>query len=122
MNKCVKRILFGLIIWAIPFVTSFFMWDIEANMPKNMEWFSAAMAFTWALGFAIAAYFYFKEDSDDSVKDGWITGVTWYVELLLLDLLFLVGIFGMSIAQFYPMLLTYLNGLVISVAIGYIKR
>jgi hypothetical protein len=122
MNKVVKRILLGSIIWAIPFVASMLVWDMEANTSKiGMPWFNALMAFTWAVGFAIAVCLYFKSvKKSDAVSEGWITGITWYVELLIIDLLVLVIAFGMAMTDFYPMILTYINAIAISAAIGYI--
>ncbi len=123
MNKQIKRILFGLIIWLIPFVVSIFFWDVEANAPIiSMAWFSALMAFCFAIGFSIAAILWFKDVKKDSVRQGWLTGVIWYVELLILDLIVLVGLFGMSWPDYYVMLLTYLNVIVLGGAIGYIIK
>ena len=123
MNKFLKRILFGLIIYAIPFLTSFFVWDIETNAPTiSMAWFNALMAFTFAVGISIAACIYFRKVRKDTVCDGWKTGITWYVELLVLDYIFLVTLFGMSIGEYYPMFLTYINVIAISAAIGYILK
>ncbi len=123
MNKFLKRILLGLLIWAIPFFAALFVWDVEANAAKiSLPWFNALMAFTWAIGFAIAVCVYFRSVKKDFVKEGWATGIIWYIELLVLDLITLVGIFGMAMADFYPMVLTYLNAVAISAAIGYAKR
>ena len=123
MNKVLKILLLGLIIWAIPFFSSFFVWDMATNAPKvSIEWFNALMAFTWAIGFGIAALIYFKGVKKDSVRAGWTAGIMWYIELLVLDLIFLVILFKMQIADYFPMLLTYLNAVIISAAIGYIKK
>lgn len=123
MNKILKILLLGLIIWALPFFSSFFVWDMTTNAPKvSMEWFNALMAFTWAIGFGIAACIYFKAVKKDSVREGWTAGIIWYIELLVLDLIFLVGLFKMQIADYFPMLLTYLNSVIISAAIGYAKK
>jgi hypothetical protein len=121
MNKFLKIILLGLIIWGLPFLTSFLVWDLEANTARiEMAWFSALMAFTWAVGFAIAACIYFRSVSENYVAEGWTTGIVWYIELLALDLITLVALFNMPLTDFYPMLLTYLNSVVLSASIGYI--
>ncbi len=124
MNKIIKRILLGLIIWAVPFITSFFVWDIEANAPAvSWGWFSAIMAFTWSIGFGIAAYFYFRKvKKKEAVKEGWTTGITWFLELVILDFLVLVGIFATAMADFYPLIVTYLGTMVTSIVIGNIKK
>lgn len=123
MSRFIKRILLGLIIWVIPFLAGVFVWDSVAGAPKiGLSWFSALMAITWAIGFAIAAGVYFKDIRKDPVREGWITGITWYIQLLIIDLIVLVGLFGMGIGDWYPMLLTYINSVALCVAIGYIKK
>jgi len=124
MNKIIKRILLGLIIWAVPFITSFFIWDIEANGPSvSWGWFSAIMAFAWSIGFGIAAYIYFRNvKKKEAVWEGWMTGITWFLELVILDFLILVGVFAMSMTDFYPLIVTYLGTMVTSIVIGNIKK
>lgn len=123
MNKFVKTVLLGLIAWAVPFFASFFVWDVNTNAPSvSAAWFYALMSFAGAIGFAIAAYFQFKDVRSDSVRKGWLTGMTWYIELVLLDLIFLVGLFGMTMTDYYHLLLTYLTPLILCVVIGHIKK
>jgi hypothetical protein len=123
MNKFLKKVLLGLIIWAVPFIAAMFVWDIKANAVRiSMDWFSALMSFTGAVGFAIAAFLWFRDVKKNAVKEGWMAGITWYIELLLLDLIVLVGLFRMAMADYYSMLLTYLNVLVLSAAVGYIIK
>ena len=122
MNKLLKIILLGVLIWAIPFVVSFFVWDVEAGGPSvSNEWFNAIMAFSWAIGFAIAAFVFFKESLTPS-KDGWTAGITWYIVLILMDYLVLVLAFGMSYAQYAAMLVTYLNTLLLTGVFGEILK
>ncbi len=123
MNRTVKTVFLGLIVWVIPFLSSIFVWDMKTNAPSiDIAWFYALMGVTGAIGFSIAAYYQFKNVQRDSIKEGWITGIIWYVELILLDLIFLVGLFGMTMTAYYHLLLTYLNPLILCVAIGYIKK
>jgi len=126
MNKLVKTLLLGLIVWAVPFLSSFFVWDVKANAPSvSAAWFYALMSVTGAIGLAIAAYYKFRNADgvkEDPVKEGWTTGMIWYAELTLLDLIFLVGLFGMTLADYSHLLLTYLTPLILCVAIGYIRK
>jgi hypothetical protein len=123
MNKYLKTLLLGLIVWVIPFISSFFVWDTKANVPSiGVAWFYALMSVTGAIGFAIAAYYQFKDVRKNAIKEAWTTGITWYVELILLDLIFLVGLFGMTFANYSHLLLTYFTPLILSVAIGYLKK
>ena len=122
MNKILKKLLLGLIIWVIPFAASFFVWDVANNMPSvSYPWFYALMGFTGAVGFAIAACLYFRKIKNP-VKEGWMTGLTWYIELLVLDLIVLVGLMGMSFSGFYHLFLTYLSPFALAVAVGYVLK
>jgi hypothetical protein len=123
MNKTIKTILLGFIVWLIPFLSSFFVWDVKANAPSiDVAWFYALMSVTGAIGFSIAAYYQFKDRTKGTVKEGWTTGIIWYLELITLDLIFLVGLFGMALTDYYHLLLTYASPLIFCVAIGYIRR
>jgi hypothetical protein len=123
MNKFLKTVLLGLIIWVIPFLASFFVWDAKAGVPSiDVAWFYALMSFTGAIAFSIAAYYQFRNVKRNSVKEGFTSGITWYVELILLDLIFLVGLFGMTMTSYYHLLLAYLTPAIIAVAIGYIIK
>ncbi len=123
MNKFLKTVLLGLIAWAVPFLASFFVWDVTTNAPSvSAAWFYALMSVTGALGFAIAAYLQFKNIHKDTVRQGWRTGITWYIELSALDLIVLVGLFGMAMTDYYHLLITYLTPMILCIAIGYIKK
>jgi len=123
MNKILKKLLLGLIVWVVPFIASILVWNVKTNSPAiDIAWFYALMGVTGAIGFSIAAYYNFKNNKNNPIKDGWVTGVIWYFELIILDLIFLVGIFHMSMISYYHLLLTYLNPLILCIVIGYIKK
>jgi len=105
------------------FLLSFFIWDVKANAPSvSAAWFYALMSLAGAIGFLIAAYYQFKDVRKDAVKEGWTTGIIWYVELVLLDLIFLVGLFGMALPDYYHLLISYLTPLILCVTIGYVRN
>jgi len=54
--------------------------------------------------------------------EGWITGIIWYVELVLLDLIFLVGIFDNSIASLFPVFFIYLSVPALSIVLENIVK
>jgi hypothetical protein len=123
MNKILKTLLLGLVVWVIPFLSSFFVWDMKANAPSiSLAWFYALMGVTGAIGFSIAAYYQFKNVRKDTIREAWITGIIWYFELILLDFIFLVLLFSMTLENYYHLLLTYLTPLILCIAIGYIKK
>jgi len=121
MNKFFRRILIGLIIAALPFLVGMAAWDLKANTSKIGIWYPALVAFAWAVGFSIASCIYFKGvKKKEAIGEGWITGITWYVELLIIEYLVLVIGMGQTMMEFAPIFLTYLNTIAISAAIGYI--
>ncbi len=124
MHKYVKKLLFGLLIWGIPFIVGSLIWDVEAGVPiVSVAWFNALMIFTWAIGFSIAAYFVFRDvKKKGAIKECLSTGIFWYVEMVVLDIIFLIWVFNMAWADYLPMLLTYLHVVFISTAIGYLKQ
>lgn len=122
MNKALKIILLGVLIWIVPFIVSMFIWDVEAGMPiVSAYWFGTIMAVCWAVAFAIAICVYFRSKLKDPVRDGWIVGISWFIVLLILDLIVLVAAFGMDIADYLRMFINYLATLIITVAVGYVK-
>jgi len=119
MNKSLKIILLGLLIWVIPFIVTLFVWDFEANISNvSLIWFNAILAFAWAVGFAIAVFIYFKSKIKDPRKEGLVAGISWYIILLIMDLVVLVGAFGMDLAGYFTMLVTYLGTLILPGVIG----
>lgn len=123
MNKILKTILLGILVWIIPFIASIFTWDVLANAPAiDIAWFYALMGVTGAIGFSIAAYYQFRDIKADVLKESWKIGIIWYLELIALDYIFLVLLFGMSNSSYSHLLLTYLGPLILCIAIGYIKK
>lgn len=123
MNKFLKTLLLGIVVWIIPFLASLFVWNTETGGPSiDIAWFYALMSFSGVIGLFIAAYYQFKGIKRNSVREGWITGITWYIECLALDFVFLVVLFGMTLSSYAHLLLTYLSTLITTVLIGYIKR
>ena len=110
MNKFFFRTILGSIIWILPLITSFIVWDIENNAPAISHlWFNALMIFMFIIGFSISSSLWFKKYKKNTLKDGLYTGIHWYVQLSLLDLIVLVGAFNMVQTDYYPLLLTYLT-------------
>ncbi|MEK6843631.1 MAG: hypothetical protein AABY04_04030 [Candidatus Micrarchaeota archaeon] len=123
MNKTLRTLLLGLLAWIVPFLASVLVWDVKAGGPFiDVAWFYALMSVTGAIGFSIAAVYQFRGVSQNFFKESIKTGIIWYAELILLDFIFLVLLFGMSIASYSHLLLSYLGPLILCIAIGYIKK
>lgn len=122
MNKTLKIILLGIFIWAIPFLASIAIWDVEAGVPLvSTAWFTTLMGLSGTIALVIALVIYFKKKYKDPIKEAWTLGLSWYVIMLVLDLIFLVAAFGTSITDYLRMIVTYLSTLIITVTVGYLK-
>ncbi len=120
MNKKIRFILYGLLIWFIPALTAMLLWDTSTNLPKmSMLWFNAIMATVWSFNFAIVIYFYFKKIDSNYIKEGLILGIFWYILCLSLDFVMFLS-FKIDFSTWYPGILTYSNNLVIPISIGFI--
>ena len=116
-----RRLSLGIIIWIIPFLGSFFVWDTQNDGPSiSPAWFYALMGFLGAISLAIAVYYFFKVQQPKTCVIG--TGFFWYIELLILDAIFLVGLFGMTWPDYAHLTLTYLNVPVLMLLIANIKK
>jgi hypothetical protein len=116
-----RRLLLGLLVWGLPFIGSFFVWDTENGGPSiSAPWFYAIMAVLGAIGLAIAAFLFLKVKQPKECVIG--TGVLWYLESLLLDALFLVVLFGMTWAEYSHLFVTYLTIPVFMILIANVKK
>ncbi|MCW8965248.1 MAG: hypothetical protein OQK82_00965, partial [Candidatus Pacearchaeota archaeon] len=70
-------------------------------------------------GFGIASMICLKGVSKkNAVKECVKIGVIWFVQLILMDLIFVVGIFGRTIENYYPAVLMYFNVIILSMIVG----
>ncbi len=112
--------LLGFIIWGIPFLASFFLWDPVANGPSiSGEWFTAIMWVSLAVGFTIAAMKLFRKETKKSAqKTAFLAGWTWWIQLAALDLIVLVLLLGMDLSMWYSLIVSYLSVPILTIGIG----
>ena len=84
MNKNLKIVLFGFLIWLIPFAVSFFIYPIKAPMYSLFE---SIMSVLIAAAAVIFSYLYFKNIKTNFVMEGIITGIVWFIIAIVIDLL-----------------------------------
>ena len=87
-----------------------------------MEWFNALMAFSLSVCLSIAAFLHFRDVRTKSVEEGWKTGIIWFAELAVIDLIVLVGLFGYEMSAYFSILTSYLGVIAVSVMAGYLKK
>jgi hypothetical protein len=118
MNKYVKLVGFGFLIWLIPFLVSFVIFPLRnANRPL----FESIMPVFLALTAMIISVLYFKKVEKESLKEGLFAGVLWFVLSLVIDLMLFLPASPMQMSFSDYMMdigLTYLIILIIPIGIG----
>ncbi len=102
MNKDLKMILFGLILWAVPFFSGFPFVDASGNFIVDEISFKTIMILVGGFTGVALAVAYFKNIQTDYVKDGILLGVIWLAISLSFDLVMVgVGFFPMTVTEYF---------------------
>ena len=84
MNKNFKIVLYGFLVWLIPFAVSFFIYPLKIPMYSLFE---SIMSVLIAVAAIIFSYLYFKDIKTNFVMEGIITGIVWFIIAIVIDLL-----------------------------------
>lgn len=101
MKKYLKNIWYGFLAWLIPFVASLFFYTKEGKLTIDILLFKSIMIAVGSISAAILLVSYFKKINGDYLKEGIMTGVIWFGVNILLDLLILLPMSGMSMANYF---------------------
>ena len=122
MNKNLKIVLFGFLIWLIPFAVSFFIYPIKAPMYSLFE---SIMSVLIAAAAVIFSYLYFKNIKTNFVMEGIITGIVWFIIAIVIDLLMFMPASPMHM-NFNDYMMTvgvkYLIIPVVTIGLGYVAQ
>lgn len=84
MNKNLKIVLYGFLVWLIPFAVSFFIYPLKTPMYSLFE---SIMSVLIAVAAIVFSYLYFKDIKTNFVMEGIVTGVVWFIIAIVIDLL-----------------------------------
>lgn len=119
MNKYLKNLLYGFLAWLIPFVASIFFYTQEGKLTIDIFLFKSIMIVIGSISASILLVTYFKKINAKYLKEGIIVGLTWLGINILMDLLILIPISGMSIADYFTQIgIRYLVIPAMSIAVG----
>lgn len=110
-------------LWVLTFVVGavgFLVFDAEADTPNGLLWISAAKAFALGIGLAVALFFVYRDKGEDYKRTAWEAAIAWYVILLLMDLIVLIGLFGLKLELWFPLIFSNFIVLVIPVVVGHL--
>jgi len=124
MNKYLKMILFGLITWIVPFVTSFLFFNMETQqLSINELFFKSIMIVEGGLIGVFLLVHYFRKISDRFVKEGLIIGLCWFLINIVLDVVVLLPTSQMDFGTYFQQIgMRYLLIPIISLGMGYVAR
>ncbi len=118
-NKYLKSVSYGFLAWLIPFVASIFFYTREGGLRIDVFLFKTIMIVIGSITAAILLVSYFKKINTSYFKEGIIVGLTWLGVNILLDLLVLIPMSGMSVADYFTQIgLRYLVMPVMSIMVG----
>jgi hypothetical protein len=118
MNKYVKLIGFGFLIWLIPFLVSFVVFPLRDS---TRALFESIMSVMLVLAVLIFSSLYFKKVEKESIKEGVIAGALWFVISLIIDLMLFLpeSPMQMTLAEYMMDIgLTYFIILMIPISFG----
>ena len=124
MNKWVKIVLLGFMIWIITFIANFFIFAIfgvEADSPLiDVMWNNGISAFFLGIGLALALFLVYRDKGQDYKRTAWEAGIAWYVIILLMNLIVVIGLLGVKLEFWFPSILTDSPILIITIVVGYL--
>jgi len=124
MNKRVKIVLLGLMIWVITFIAGaiiFIVFGAEAGGPLvETEWINGIRAFFLAIGLATALFLVYRGNGQDYKRTAWEAGIAWYVIILLMNLIVLIGLIGLELELWFPLILIDSSVAIIPIVVGYL--
>lgn len=83
MNKYLKIIFFGFLVWLVPFVVSFFIYPLKtAGNPL----FESVMPVIITIITVVLASIYLKNAEGDLLREGALIGVAWFLISVIIDL------------------------------------
>ncbi|WP_319508991.1 hypothetical protein [uncultured Methanolobus sp.] len=121
MNKYLKMVLFGLIVWLVPFIVSFAFVDRQGNFTIDEAFFKSIMVVTGAFVGVVLVVRYFRGAETDYVNEGILLGVIWLILNLALDLIMVYGgFFQMTVTQYFADIgMRYLVMPIYTIGMGY---
>ena len=124
MNKRVKIVLLGLMIWVIKFIAGLFIFGIFGaeidGPPIEALWINGISEFFLVIGLALALFLVYRDKGQNYKRTAWGAGIVWYAILLLMDLIVLVGLLGLELELWFPLILSDFGVLIIPIVVGYL--
>jgi hypothetical protein len=119
MNKYGRILLFGFLVWLIPFLASFLVISLRET---NRVFFESFMPVVLTLVIVYFCIMYFKNVKSDFVKESIIVGLIWFCLNIIIDLMLFLPESPMQMSFIDYMMdigFVYLMIIIIPVGFGY---
>ena len=122
MNTRVKIVLLGLMIWVFKFIAGGIGFAIAGEDASSIEiiWIMGVEAFVVVIGLALALFLVYRDKGQDYKRTAWEAGISWYAIILLMDLIVLIGLLGLELEFWFPLILLQFKVLIIPIVVGYL--
>jgi len=119
--KTKKALLYGFLVWLIPFIVAILIYPMhESNRPL----FESIMPVVVTVCVVVFSILYFKKLEKEFIREGILLGVLWFAISLLIDLVMFLPDSPMHMELIPYMMdigLTYLIIPAITIGFGYLK-
>ena len=124
MDKRVQIVLLGEMIWVIKFIVGGFIFATAGegmlDTTSGVLWINGIEAFFVAIGLVLAIFLVYRDKGQNYKRTAWEAGISWYVILLLMDLIVLFGLFGLELELWFPLILLNFKVVIIPIVVGYL--
>lgn len=121
MKKALKILLFGIIIWLIPFIMAFFFYTPAGQLSVDIFLFKTIMLLIGNLTGVIFLVIYLRKTEKNYLKESIIIGLIWLLINYILDFVILLPMSKMSVGDYFIQIgLRYLLLPVVSIGFGYL--
>lgn len=112
-------LLFGFLVWLIPFIAAFLIFPIKSSSPALFE---SIMPVVLTITVVLFVNLHLRRLDGDFLREGVKIGIAWFAMSWVLDLLmFMWGPMKMSLAEYtMDMGLTYIIIPTITIGVGYL--
>jgi hypothetical protein len=83
LNRYLKIIIYGFLVWLVPFAVSFMIYPLKIPIYPLFE---SILSVVIAISAVFFSYYYLKNTMDNYVMEGIIIGIAWFIISIALDL------------------------------------
>ena len=84
MNKYIKIMLYGILMWIVPFLVSFLIYPLKQS---TNPFFESIMPVAITATAVVLTLSYFKHQDKDFLREGAIIGISWFAISIIIDLM-----------------------------------